>query len=108
MYTTPLTLWFITVFEKIEADEHHYPVFGDSRTWGFYTDKDQALRAVKENWTDMHENFYQYAAVEGYDEGICHGRDTNESQWFKWNIQTNGYQEIKRPDELIGFGNLAF
>lgn len=101
------TLWFITVFETIQRDRNGWPDFGSSRTWGFYTDRDTALQAVRENWTDMHECFYDYAVVEGYDEGIAHDPDPTEAQWFEWNEETQEYQMIDRPEAVVGFGSWA-
>ena len=40
--------WFITVFEYIEEDDLGWPKFGATRCWGFYTDKEVALKALHE------------------------------------------------------------
>lgn len=105
-----LTLYFITVFEKVEPDVllPGFPYFGSTRTWGFYQERDTALKAVRENWTDMREGVYEYAVVEGYDEGISHSHDPSTSQWFRWDSLHEGYREIDTPDEVKGFGCWAF
>jgi hypothetical protein len=102
-----LTLYFISVFERVERDKRGFPDFGATRVWGFYSDRDVAIRAVRENWTDMREGVYEYAVVEGYDEGICHEHDPEEAQWFKWNEDYEGYREIERPEAVVGFGSWA-
>jgi len=102
----PITVWFITVFEKVEKDKFG-PDFGSSRCWGFYSDRDVAIRAVRENWTDMRECLYDYAVVEGYDEGIAHDHDPAEAQWFMWNEEAQEYQMIDRPEAVVGFGSWA-
>lgn len=107
MVKNGITAWFITVFERVDCDENHWPCFGATRVWGFYTERDTAVRALRENWTDMHEGLYAYAVIEGYDEGICHPHDPKESQWFKWDEQHEGYSEIKRPESVMGFGSWA-
>lgn len=103
-----ICLYFITVFEYVEKDDHGWPRFGASRTWGFYTERDIAIRALHENWTDMREGVYDYAVVEGFDEGISHGHDSSASQWFKWDSLYEGYREIDRPEVVNGFGSWAF
>lgn len=102
-----VTMWFITVFEKVDRDERGWPIFGSRRTWGFYSDRDVAIKALHENWTDMHEGLYNYAVIEGYDEGICHGHDPDEAQWFKWDKENEGYREIERPEAVVGFCDWA-
>ena len=81
--------------------------FGASRTWGFYQSRDIALQAVRENWTDIHEGLYDYAVVEGYDEGISYGHDPAESQWFKWDECEQAYVEIEQPEEVKHYGSWA-
>ena len=88
--------YFITVFEKIEADKLGWPNTGSSRCWGFYRQKDVALQALHENWTDMEETIYQYAVLEEYNEGISHA--TGYSQWFKFDDEKGGYFEIEEPE----------
>lgn len=100
-----LTVYFITVFEKVVKEEPGWPYFGASRVWGFYSNRDVAVRALHENWTDMHETVYDYAVIEGYDEGISHAHDPAEAQWFKWDEDRHGYFEIERPEAVVGFGS---
>ena len=102
-----VTMWFITVFERAECDQKGFPDFGASRCWGFYSDRDVAIRAVRENWTDMREGMYKFAVIEGYDEGIAHYHAPEEAQWFKWSEEYEGYREIDRPEAVIGFGSWA-
>ena len=97
--------FFITVMERVDTDDLGWADTGDSRCWGFYRDKDTALRALHENWTDMEETIYEYAVLEGYTEGISHL--TGYKQFFKFDIQRNGYFEIDLPkgyEHFAGFG----
>lgn len=93
--TVRLEYFFITVFEKMELDELGWPDTGASRCWGFYTDKDTAIQALHENWTNMEETVYKYAVLEGHLEGIAHL--TGYQQWFKFDIEKKGYFEIEKP-----------
>ena len=70
--------------------------YGDTRVWGFYTDKDAAIEALHFNSTDMNETCYEYACLEAYDEGISNCRP-HETQWFKFDHNINGYFEIETP-----------
>lgn len=89
-------MWFVTVVEKMEYVESDWANYGSTRTWGYYSDKEVATQSLHENWTDMRENFWNYAVIEEYEEGICN--DTGERQWFKWNEERQGYFEIDEPE----------
>lgn len=90
-------MWFVTVIEKLDADGYGdgFCDTGDTRTWGFYSDVNDAISALHNNKTDMHECFYDYAIIEEYNEGICNG--TLRYQWFKWDNERDGYFEIDEP-----------
>lgn len=97
-------MWFVTVLEKMEVWEldsdlvGHPPCadVGESVTWGFFSNKEDAVRVVKENVTDIHELQYDYAVIEEYEEGILN--DTGKRQFYKWNKETEQYVEIEEPE----------
>lgn len=91
-------MWFVTVVEKMEERSDKFIDTGFTRTWGFYSDKNNAVQSLRENRTDMRENFYNYAVIEEYEEGICN--DTGERQWFKWDEDRHGYFEIEEPESV--------
>ena len=93
--------YFITVFEQFGVDKLGWPDTGCRRCWGFYCDKDTAIQALHENWTDMNETIYDYAVIEGYTEGIAHS--TGYEQWFKFDVEKNGYFEIDKPSGADNF-----
>lgn len=95
--------YFITVFERLDVDKLGWPDYGASRTWGFYKDKNTALKALHENWTDIWERCYHYAILEVYEEGISR-LDFSYRQFFKFDQQKDGYVEI---DEPTGYGHVA-
>ena len=70
--------WFITVFESLEAGKSE-GVKDDSRCWGFFSDKNEALNVLHGNITDLWETVYDYAVLEGFYEGIC-GHTKNASR----------------------------
>lgn len=98
--------YFITVFSNLETDDHGFPDIGYSRCWGFYKDKDTAIKAVEENWTDIDEHSYSYAMLEEYEEGI-----SNATLWrkiYKYNKENDRYEEIEEPAEWGCFHGFAF
>ena len=86
--------WFITVFEKIPNKNNLFDL-GASRCWGFYTDYNKALETLHNNITDLYENFYNYAVLEEYYEGIL--STSGKRQFFIFNRNKNGYIEIDEP-----------
>lgn len=99
--------WFITVFEKVETDRG-WPDIGARRVWGFYTDKEVALKALHENWTDMWETCYDYAVLEPYYEGISGIGDREDRQFFEYDADKDGYFEIDEPREVRHVAGFAF
>lgn len=69
---------------------------GDSRVWGFYMNKLDAINALHFNMTDINETSYKYACIEAYEEGISHPI-ISETQWFEYEREANGYFEIDTP-----------
>ena len=98
-------MWFITVFEKIDPSEEYLALFGDQRTWGYYKEREMAVQALHENWTDMQETLYSYALIEKIEEGIS--ATANERQWFKWDVARQGFFEIEEPECVEHIVNFA-
>lgn len=102
-----MTMWFITVFEELGTTKLGWPDVGSCRTWGFYFNRDTAVRALHENWTDMRECLYNYAVIEGLDEGICAYHHHSKDQWFEWDEERQGYYEIDPPSWAQHVANWA-
>ena len=90
-------MWFITVFQKVEPDDRWLAEFGAERCWGYYADRETAVQALHENWTDMNEYLYGYAVLEQFEEGISH-YVWGSRQWFKFDYERGGYFEIEEPE----------
>lgn len=99
-------MWFITVLEKIAPVENSFPQFGDTRTWGFYSDRETAVQALHENRTDMWEYCYNYAVLEQFNEGISH-YVFGSNQWFEFDREREGYFEIDTPECVKNIGCFA-
>ena len=91
-------MWFITVVEKMELypNSKDFADTGETRCWGFYSGKEEAAHLLHLNCTDMHEDMYDYAVIEEYEEGISNY--IGNRQWFKWDADRQGYFEIDEPE----------
>ena len=99
--------WFITVFNYKVHEPDTFPHISTQRCWGFYSDKEYALQVLHQNMTDLWETIYTYAILEPYYEGICGYCFDEPRQFFKYDIEKNGYFEIDEPKEfknIVGFG----
>lgn len=88
--------WFITVMRKLEKNSKGFLETGCTRCWGFYSNKEDALNTLHENRTDLWETIYDYAVLEEYHEGISNS--TMKRQFFKYNMEKDGYFEIEEPE----------
>lgn len=78
----------------------------DSRGWGFYKSKKKAIRAIRENWTDINEDgYYHWAMIETYNEGLVSQDFSEEDLWFEEDyvkLTTEDLKEIEAhyPEDL--------
>ena len=97
--------WFITVFEKFDNKWG----IKNSRTWGFFSNKEDALNILRNNYTDLWETVYDYAILEPYYEGISGYDFDTPREWFMYNETMGGYLPLdleKEPEEVkyyVGF-----
>ncbi len=75
------------------------------RTFGYYFSKDSAIKAVKENQSDIHECLYTYVVIEAIPEGIH--RNVIEKIWFRWNTQTKKWNKLNKEPKIAKFCNWA-
>ena len=85
-------MYFITGFIKYEIDERTKVAnIGSARTFGYYKDKDVAIKAVKNNWCDIQERVYRYAVVEYIEEGLY---EPVEERWFfEWSEEKKEFEK---------------
>lgn len=76
--------YFITALVITDNKDHW--AYGHTRCFGFFFKKETAIRAIKENWGDMHERLYNYIVIETIGEGICPIVEPVQENyiWFKW------------------------
>lgn len=98
-------MYFITCFEKYEKTELGWPDIGSSRTFGYYPNKEMAIEDLHTNHTDLHEHLYDYAVVEKIPMGLY--SIAEETIYFKWDNEKQGFYEIDGTDMKDCFGNYA-
>ncbi len=75
------------------------------RTFGYYTDLEIAKKAVSENRCNIEERYYRYCVIESYSPGIH--SDSNEIQWYVFNLSEDKWKETNRPWFLNKARNFA-
>ena len=66
----------------------------DSWIAGFFTDLAEAIRVVKENVTDIFEHCYNYAVVEGYEEGLYPRPEL--TRWLNMMLRVTQHSRLNR------------
>lgn len=97
-------MYFVTCFQKYEIDETGFPNIGAARTYGYYNDRDVAIRMVELNNLDICECLYDYAVIEYITEGLYNLAE--ERIFFKWDDDTRMYKMIEPIVDHCG--NFAF
>lgn len=97
-------MYFITCFQKYEIGKLGWPDIGAARTFGYYNDRDVAIRMVECNNLDIQERIYEYAVVEHIPEGLYNVAE--ERIFFKWNEDEEMFEIIEGFDDHCG--NYAF
>ena len=97
-------MYFITCFQRYEQTKYGVPDIGSARTFGYYNDRDVAIRMVELNNLDIRECLYDYAVIECIPEGLyC---IAEERIFFKYNEDTRRF-EIIEPF-VDHYGNYTF
>lgn len=98
-------MYFITCFRKVAKDDLGWLDMGETRTFGYYDNFDDADKALKCNCCDMHETIYHYGVIEHIEQGIHSYR---KGRWFyKYNKEKSGYIPIEEPEEFKHCYNIA-
>ena len=100
-------IYVVTVFQKISPRlicPNIYD-FGDRRCVGWFSCIDEANCAVENNFSDIHENMYDYAIIETMEPGL-HIPDSHRMV-YKWNNEKNSYEKIVTPPELLHASNFG-
>lgn len=96
-------MYFITALTGLDESSN-------TRCFGYYPTREEALLAVLENRSNLNEGIYNYIVVEKIGIGI-HSLSEEET-WFRW-LQTGGYlgegnwRQIAKPPETEHIINYA-
>ena len=93
-------MYFVTCFQKYEIDKLGWPDIGAARTFGYYNDREVAIKMVELNNLDIHECLYDYAVVEYIPEGLYNVAE--ERIFFKWNEDKKMFEIIEGFDDHYG------
>ena len=83
-------MYFVCTREENDCKE----LYGGA--WGYYWNREDAVRAVHRNVTDMHETIYPYAIIERLEPGLF--PVPKEREWFGWDEDKDGFYEIETPE----------
>ncbi len=84
-----------------DMKKYRFPV--RSRCWGYYFDKSAAMKAARENWTDINEaGWFQWAVVEEISEGLLQfGIYEEDCTFLSFDKEKGSYIELdEAPHEL--------
>jgi len=80
------------------------PTIKSERCFGYFSDKQKALRAADENWADMHECSFNWLLIEKIPEGLH--AISEEEIWYKWDDGINRWIHVEKPawsDKIINW-----
>jgi hypothetical protein len=96
-------MWFITSIYLVKPENKESPARAETkRTFGYYSNPQEAIQAIVTNRCNMHECLYNYLVLENIGEGI-HPEVHNE-EWYKWEEK---WVPCLKPLELVGIINWA-
>ena len=92
-------MWFITTVRVLDND------IICSRCWGYHRNKNDCIRILHHNITDIHECYYNYAVIEKINEGLC--SLSTEREFFEYKRDSSGFFEIEEPEWAKFYSNFA-
>lgn len=104
-------IFVVTVFQKIDHEplpndpSKYLPSFGDRRCVGWFDNFQEADCAVINNFSNMHNDFYEYAIIEKMESGIL--TVDIDRVVYKWNSKKSQYEAIDTPVELSKSSNFG-
>jgi hypothetical protein len=84
-------MWFITSIRVLDNE-----IILSSRCWGYFSSKEECIKILHNNITDIHECYYNYAVIEKINEGLY--PLPIEREFFEYNRDSSGFFEIKEPE----------
>jgi hypothetical protein len=81
-------MYFITAVKS-----HPYPP--NHRTFGYFEDHRSAREAIKNNYGDMYEYYYDFLVLEKIGVGIH--PDVESETWFQWVNSVGEWRQVEKP-----------
>lgn len=69
----------------------------ETRVVGYFLTLEEAKKCIKNNWCDIHENYYKYAVIEDVAPGLYRSIES-KPLWFRWT--KTGYRPIQKPGQI--------
>ena len=82
-----------------------WPDTGSRAHMGFYYELDTAIRAMNENWCDIHEGIYYAGFVLCQFPGLYNVVSTEQRIYFIWDKEKEGFFEAEEPEI---FGHVSY
>lgn len=83
------------------------PHFGSTRLVGYFKSQKDAIYTVKHNICDIAECTYAYALIEEVKEGVYTADESKFRKLFKYNRETDCYEEIEIPEYFSNYGGFT-
>ena len=99
-------IYIVTVVQKIDLEEIDGCLltnFGTRRCVGWFDNFDEANNAVENNFSNMHDDMFEYVVIEKIESGIL--VVDSEQYVYKWNGE--GYINIETPNAMINVSNFG-
>jgi len=97
-------IYFVTVFYVDWDKPVGQTLYKRIRCWGWFANEKDAVKCIKENWTDIYEiGYYNLAMIEPMGQGPCAFAPTKSNRWFNVEyVDQNTYNvaEIGVPDRF--------
>jgi len=87
-------MYFLTSLWR-KAEKGFEATIKNERCFGYFADKQDALKAADENWADMHECMYNWLVIEKIPEGL-HAMPEEEI-WYTWDDGTKRWIHVDKP-----------
>jgi hypothetical protein len=100
-------VWFITGARFDKDSKTKKIIDFQTRTWTWVSTKEQAIKIVENNTTNIAEDgYYKWCAIEGIASGILSLLEPDNQIFYRWSIRQKKYTKChEMPEELVKYFN---
>lgn len=92
-------IYRILLFSKIPTlDKLGWPDCGTQDDVGFYYEYETAVRAMRENWCDIHECTFMAGFILTHFPGLYEAATAENRTYFEWDEERGGFFEKEEPN----------